>query len=130
MLTNNEVSVFLNGNFSGNGSGLTNIPLTGLQAVPLTNGQAGVSLNGQTTVSNLSVTATNLPNYLVVSNAPALNGSAIFNLNASQLSSGTVANCPAGNQRHRKRHNFSCRQPDLGDAVFIRDVRHGQHQPD
>ncbi len=91
VLTNNEVSVFLNGNFSGNGSGLTNIPLTGLQAVPLTNGQAGVSLNGQTTVSNLSVTATNFANYLVVSNAPALNGSAIFNLNASQLSSGTVA---------------------------------------
>src|SRR5262249_50330626 len=33
-------------NFSGNGSALTNIPLSGLQTLPLTNNQTGVTLNG------------------------------------------------------------------------------------
>lgn len=34
------------GNVAGNGSALTNIPLTGLQFAPLTNGQGGVTLTG------------------------------------------------------------------------------------
>jgi len=79
-----------NGSLTGNGAGVTNIPLAGLQAVPLTNAQSGVTLNGLTIVSNLSVTTTNFVNSLVVSNPPALNGSAITGLNASQLTSGTV----------------------------------------
>jgi hypothetical protein len=78
------------GVFTGNGGGLTNIPLMALQAAPLTNGEGGVTLNGLTTVSNLSVTGTNLVNYLAVANPPALNGSAITGLNASQLASGIV----------------------------------------
>ena len=60
-------------------------------AVPLTNNQSGVTLGGLTTVSNLSVTATNFVSTLVVTNPPVLNGSAITNLNASQLAAGTVA---------------------------------------
>jgi hypothetical protein len=41
-------------------------------------------------VGNLSVTGTNFVNNLVVSNAPAFNGNAITNLNASQLAGGFV----------------------------------------
>ena len=90
VLTNNQTGITLAGAFSGNGAGLTSIPFTALPAVPLTNNQSGVTLKGLTTVSNLSVTATNFVNYLVVTNAPALNGSAITNLNAAQLAAGTV----------------------------------------
>jgi hypothetical protein len=90
VITNNATSVTLAGTFTGNGAGLTNIPFSALPAVPLTNNQSGVTLKGLTTVSNLSVTATNFVNYLVVSNSPAFNGSAITNLNASQLAAGTV----------------------------------------
>ena len=95
VLTNNNVtSVTLNGAFSGNGEGLTNVTVpvtvTNLPNGILTNNSSGVVLNGLTTVSNLSVTGTNFVNYLVVSNPPALNGSAITNLNASQLSSGVI----------------------------------------
>jgi formylglycine-generating enzyme required for sulfatase activity len=90
VVTNNETGVTLTGTFSGNGAGLTNLPLSALRAVPLTNNQSGVTFRGLTTVSNLSVTATNFVNYLVVTNPPVLNGIAITNLNASQLTSGTV----------------------------------------
>ena len=75
----------LAGTFAGNGAGVTNIPFTALPVVPLTNNQSGVTLKGLTTVSNLSVTATNFVNYLVVSNPPALNGNAITDVNADQL---------------------------------------------
>jgi hypothetical protein len=91
LLTNNQSGVTLAGAFSGNGAGLTSIPFTALPTVPLTNNQSGVTLKGLTTVSNLSVSATNFVNYLVVTNPPALNGSAITNLNASQLASGSVS---------------------------------------
>ena len=91
VLTNNANSVTLSGTFKGNGASLTNIPLTGLQLMPLTNSQGGVTFTGLTTVSNLSVTATNFVSNLVVSNPPALDGSGIINLNASQLTSGTVS---------------------------------------
>ena len=74
------------GVFRGNGAGLTN-----LSTGALTNNQSGVVFSGLTTVSNVSVTATNFVNYLVVSNPPALNGSAISNLNASNLSSGAIS---------------------------------------
>jgi hypothetical protein len=77
-------------NFVGSGAGLTSVPFTALAAMPLTNGQVNVTLRGLTTVSNLSVTATNHANYLVVTNPPALNGSGISNLNATQLATGTV----------------------------------------
>ena len=90
LVTNNASGVTLAGVFAGNGVGLTNIPFAALPAVPLTNNQSGVAFKGLTTVSNLSVTGTNFVNYLVVTNPPALNGSAITNLNASQLTSGAV----------------------------------------
>ena len=90
VVTNNETGVSLAGTFTGNGAGLTNIPFSALPGIPLTNSQSGVTLKGLTTVSNLSVTATNFVNYLVVTNPPALNGSAITNLNAAQLAFGTV----------------------------------------
>ena len=90
VVTNNATGVSLNGTFTGNGAGLTNIPFSALPAVPLTNNQSGVVFKGLTTVSNLSVAATNFVNFLVVSNPPALNGSAITNLNASQLIAGTL----------------------------------------
>ncbi len=90
VVTNNASGVTLSGTFSGNGAGLTNIPLASLSSVPLTNNQSGVAFKGLTTVSNLSVTATNFVNYLVVTNPPALNGSAITHLNASQLTTGTL----------------------------------------
>jgi hypothetical protein len=98
MATN--VSNVIVGAVSGNAFGLTNlnasqltsgtVPLAQLPAAVLTNDQSDVSLDGLTTLSILSVTATNFANYLVVSNAPALDGSAITNLDASQLTSGTV----------------------------------------
>jgi len=91
VVTNNQSGITLTGTFTGNGAGLTNIPFSALPAVPLTNSQSSVTFKGLTTVSNLSVTATNFVNYLVVTNAPALNGSAITNLNASQLTAGTVS---------------------------------------
>jgi hypothetical protein len=90
VVTNGASGVNITGSFTGNGAGLTNLPLSALRAVPLTNNQSGVTFRGLTTVSNLSVTATNFVNYLVVTNPPALNGSAITSLNASQLTSGTV----------------------------------------
>jgi hypothetical protein len=84
----------------GNAGGLTNlnasqltsgtVPLAQLPGSVLTNDQSGVSFDGLTTLSNLLVTATIFVDYLVVSNAPVLDGSAITNLNASQLISGTV----------------------------------------
>jgi hypothetical protein len=76
----------------------SNIPFSALPAVPLTNDQSGVTLKGLTTVGNLSVIPTNFVNYLVVTNPPALNGSAITNLNASQVAAGTVplAQLPVG----------------------------------
>ena len=91
VVTNNASGLTLGGTFTGNGAGLTGLPFSALPAVPLTNNQSGVTLGGLTTVSNLSVTATNFVNTLVVTNPPVLNGSAITNLNASQLAAGTVA---------------------------------------
>ena len=85
MVTNNQSGVTLTGMFTGNGGGLTNISLSALPAVPLTNNQSGVTFKSLTTVSDLSVAATNFINTLVVTNPPALNGSRITNLNASQL---------------------------------------------
>ena len=90
VVTNGASGLILSGTFTGNGAGLTNLPLSALRAVPLTNNQSGVIFRGLTTVSNLSVTATNFVDYLVVTNPPALNGSAITNPNAAQLTSGTV----------------------------------------
>jgi len=90
VVTNTATGVTLSGTFTGNGAGLTGLPFSALPAVPLTNNQSDVSLGGLTTVSNLSVTATNFVNTLIVTNPPALNGSAITDLNASQLASGTV----------------------------------------
>ena len=43
-----------------------------------------------TAVSNISVAGTNFVNYLVVSNAPTFDASALTNLNASQFASGTI----------------------------------------
>ncbi|MCX6913602.1 MAG: SUMF1/EgtB/PvdO family nonheme iron enzyme, partial [Verrucomicrobia bacterium] len=91
VVTNNASGLTLGGTFTGNGAGLTGLPFSALPAVPLTNNQSGVTLGGFTTVSNLSVTATNFVNTLIVTNPPVLNGSAITNLNASQLAAGTVA---------------------------------------
>ena len=91
VVTNNASGLTLGGTFTGNGAGLTGLPFSALPAVPLTNNQSGVTLGGLTTVSNLSVTATNFVNTLIVTNPPVLNGSAITNLNASQLAAGTVA---------------------------------------
>jgi hypothetical protein len=51
---------------SGNGSGLTNIPLAGLQVVPLTNNQTGVTLTGTLNgngsgLTNLNISVAFLP---------------------------------------------------------------------
>jgi hypothetical protein len=70
---------------SGDGSLLTNIPLAALTTVPLTNNQAAVSFAGLTTTSNLAVAGTSFVNYLVITNAPQFNGSAISNLNAAAV---------------------------------------------
>jgi hypothetical protein len=95
-----NVNNILFGAVIGNAIGLTNlnasqltsgtVPLAQLPGSVLTNDESDVNLDGLTTVSNLSVEATNFVNYLVVSNAPAFDGSAITNLNASQLASGIV----------------------------------------
>ena len=90
VVTNTATGITLGGTFSGSGAGLTGLPFSALPAVPLTNNQSGVTLGGLTTVNNLSVTATNFVNTLIVTNPPALNGSAITSLNASQLAAGTV----------------------------------------
>jgi len=90
VVTNTATGITLGGTFTGNGAGLTGLPFSALPAVPLTNNQGGVTLGGLTTVSNLSVTATNFVNTLIVTNPPALDGSAITDLNASQLAAGTV----------------------------------------
>jgi hypothetical protein len=98
MATN--VNNIIVGAVMGNAIGLTNlnasqltsgtVPLAQLPGSVLTNGQSEVSLGGWTTLFNLLVTGTNFADYLVVSHAPVLDGSAITNLNASQLTSGTV----------------------------------------
>ena len=90
VVTNTATGLTLGGTFTGNGAGLTGLPFSALPAVPLTNNQSDVSLGGLTTVSNLSVTATNFVNTLIVTNPPVLNGSGITSLNASQLAAGIV----------------------------------------
>lgn len=92
VVTNTATGVTLSGIFSGNGAGLTNVTAAQLPSGAVTNLQSGVTLGGLTTVSNLSVRATNFVNYLVVSNAPVLNGAGITNLNLGALPAGVVTN--------------------------------------
>ena len=72
------------------------VPLAQLPGGLVTNNQSGVSCRGLTVTSNLYVSGTNFANYLVISNAPAFNGSSITNLNPAALA-GTInlANLPA-----------------------------------
>jgi len=67
-----NASQITSGTYSGNAPGLTNVPLEGLQRMPLTNGQSGVTLDGS------------------FSGSFAGDGTSLNNLNASQLTNGTV----------------------------------------
>jgi hypothetical protein len=96
VVTNTATGVTLSGTFSGNGAGLTNVTVAQLPSGTVTNLQSGVTLGGLTTVNNLSVMATNFVNYLVVSNAPVLNGSGITNLTLAALPAGVVTNKQSG----------------------------------
>ena len=96
VVTNTATGVTLSGTFSGSGAGLTNVPATQLPFGAVTNLQSGVTFGGLTTINNLSVTATNFANYLVVSNAPVFNGANITNLNLAALPAGVVTNKQSG----------------------------------
>ena len=102
------------GTFTGNGTGLTNIPFTALPAVPLTNNQGEVAISGAFIGDGAGLTnlnTTNLVgivadvqlsgNVVLLNTSPAFagtvtatgfsgDGSTLTNLNADQLASGTV----------------------------------------
>ncbi len=102
VLTNNESGVVLNGSFSGNGGGLTNLNLS-LSAGVLTNNESGVVLNGIFSgngggLTNLSVgqlpagLVTNGQSGVVLNGTFSGDGGGLTNLNVAQLPAGVLTN--------------------------------------
>jgi hypothetical protein len=84
LVFNNSADIF-NGSFSGNGAGITNIPLNALQILPLTNNQTGVTLGGAFSGNGGALTninAANLTNAIadarLSANVPLLNRTNVF----------------------------------------------------
>ena len=123
LVTNSEINVTLNGAFSGNGSGLTNLPASGIVGLPSTSGVSSVNSQagavniyssvvsgptaglGVATGSGLiDLIVTNANNLVTTGSAPTFSG--MTNLGPLEATNGNFLNLQAGSEAEGGTGNY------------------------